>query len=184
MINRRLVSVSFSVAMIVSALSGIAGFAGTVESKATAEPPDVKCLDPHACCEESKRVLEVLQKLVAAYSVGDLKTYETYLDDNCTVFEEGSKKMLVGKPKILEELKHKFAEHGPGGKQPLLSFTIDQPFAKITNDTCVVTFVAHKEVGGANPHKEKCNVTDVFVKRGDNWKKLHWAGQWQTVTDI
>lgn len=145
----------------------------------------VKCTDAHATCEESKKVIDILQKLVSAYSAGDIDTYEKYLDDKCMVFDEGTHKVISGKANVLKELKGHFTEHAPNGTKPLKSFHIDQPFAKVSDagDTCVVTFVATKEVGGSNPHKERANVTDIFVKRGSDWKKLHWQGSWQPVTD-
>ncbi|HEY9792033.1 MAG TPA: nuclear transport factor 2 family protein [Candidatus Obscuribacterales bacterium] len=142
---------------------------------------EVRCIDPHACCEESAQVVQILQKLVAAYSLGDIKTYEKYLDDNCSMFMEGTKQLISGKAKVIDHLKQSFIDHAPGGKDPLVSFTIDQPFAKVTNDSCVVTFFATKEIGGAHPHKERAHITDVFVKRDNNWKKLHWSGNWETT---
>ena len=144
---------------------------------------DVLCVDPHACCAESKKVIELLHKLVTAYSQGDIKTYEKYLDEHCSMFEEGTHNLISGKPAVLEHLKQDFAEQAPGGDKPLVSLTIDQPFAKVTNDTCVVTFVATKEIGGAHPYKEKAHITDVFVKRGSEWKKLIWRGKWEKVTE-
>ena len=145
---------------------------------------EVRCVDAHPCCEESARVIGILKKLVTAYSCGDLKTYETYLDDNCTMFNENTHKLIAGKADILKELKVTFAEHAPGGLKPLKSLTIDQPYAKMTDDnTCVVTFVATKEIGGPHPSKERANITDVFVKRGDQWKKSHWRGHWDVVSE-
>lgn len=161
------------------------------EPAATEAHPDhahackVHCTDPHACCEESKKVLDILEKLVTAYSAGDIQAYEKYLDDKCIVFDEGTHKVISGKANVLKTLRDHFSEHAPGGSKPLKSFQIDQPFAKVsdTGDTCVVTFVATKDVGGSNPHKERANVTDIFVKRGTEWKKLHWQGSWQPVVD-
>ena len=150
---------------------------------ASITPCTISCLDPHACCAESQKVLEILQKLVTAYSQGDLKTYEAYLDDHCTMFDEGTKKFISGKDQILDELKTSFAEHAPGGSKPLKSLTIDQPYAKVTGDTCVVTFFATKDIGGEHPHIERAHVTDIFVKRADGWKKLHWRGRYEPVTD-
>lgn len=145
----------------------------------------VKCTDIHAECDESKKVIEILQKLTTAYSAGDIGTYEKYLDDNCVVFDATNHDVISGKEKVLARLKAHFTEHLPGGQKPLLSFHIDQPFAKVSDkgDTCTVTFVATKEVGGSNPHTERANVTDIFVKRGSDWKKLHWQGKWETVAD-
>jgi hypothetical protein len=144
---------------------------------------NVECIDAHACCEESKKVIEILRSLIKAYAEGDLKTYETYLDDNCSIVDESTKKVILGKAKVIKELRDKFANHSPGSTDPLVSVTIDQPYAKVINDNCVVTFWATREIGGAHPRKEQAHITDIFIKRPDGWKKLHWSGQWQPVAD-
>jgi hypothetical protein len=172
-------------------LAGTAGLANTAKSpfaNADENPTvvtkagvcEVRCVDPHAYCEQSEQVLQILQKLIVAYSQGDIKTYEKYLDDNCSMFMEGTKQLISGKANVIDHLKQSFTRNLPTGKTPLVSFTIDQPFAKVTNDTCVVTFFATKEIGGAHPHKERAHITDVFVKRDNDWKKLHWSGNWET----
>jgi hypothetical protein len=150
---------------------------------ASMTPCTVSCIDPHVCCAESQKVLEILEKLVTAYSHGDVKTYREYLDDHCTMFDEGTKKFISGKANVLTELERTFAEHAPGGPSPLKSLTIDQPYAKVNGDTCVVTFFATKEIAGAHPHTERAHVTDIFIKRDSGWKKLNWRGNWQPVTD-
>lgn len=142
----------------------------------------ISCVDPHACCIESQKVLDVLEKLVKSYSSGDLKTYEAYLDDQCTTFDESSHKLISGKANVLEDLKTKFARYSPEGPTPLLSFTIDHPYAKVSGDTAVVTFVAYREIGGKHPYKEKSNITDVFIKHGNDWKKLHYRGAWKKTS--
>jgi hypothetical protein len=188
--NKLAVSAVLSVAVCSAALadtkserSPFANAEETPTAVVKAGACEVRCVDPHACGQEDERVIGILHKLVAAYSQGDIKTYEKYLDDNCSMFEEGTKKLLSGKAQVLEHLKQSFVEHAPGGAKPLVSFTIDQPFAKVNHDTCVVTFVATKEIGGAHPYKERAHITDVFVKRNGDWKKLHWSGKWERLTD-
>lgn len=139
----------------------------------------IDVLDPHVACAESQKVLDVLHKLVKAYSSGDLKTYEEYLDDHCTTFDEETKKLVSGKANVIADIKERIHKFAPDGPTPLKKFTIDMPFAKVTGDTAVVTFFAYREVGGAHPVKQKCHVTDIFVKRGDTWKKLHYTGTWK-----
>lgn len=150
---------------------------------AAAQTCKVNCIDPHPCCPESEKVIEVLKKLTTAYAHGDIKTYEEYLDDNCTTFNESKKTLVTGKENVLAELRRKFVDFAPGGSKPLKSFTIDLPYAKLSPDgsTCTVTFVAIREIGGAHPMTEESHITDVFVKRGDNWKKLHYRGAWKKV---
>lgn len=153
--------------------------ANTHISSAAAHSCTVDCVEPHANCAESQKVIDTLKLLVHAYSHGDLKTYEEYLDNSCTTFDEGTKKLVVGKQACLEELKAKFARYSPTGETPLISITIEQPYAKVTGNTAVVTFRAVREVGGKHPIKEIAEATDVFVKDGDKWKKLHFRGRWK-----
>jgi len=142
----------------------------------------VKCVSPHANCPESEKVIETLNLLVKAYSKGDLKTYEEYLDSNCTTFDEGTKNLVVGKQACLNDLKNKFARYAPTGETPLVSMTIEEPYAKVNGNTAVVTFKAIRELGGKHPSKEIAEATDVFVKEGDKWKKLHFRGRWKKVS--
>ncbi len=140
---------------------------------------EAKCVDPHACCEESKKVIETLQKLVHAINNGDMKTYAEYVDDNCTTFDETSKKLISGKENVVADMRQRLEKYAANGPTPLLSFTIDQPYAQVLGDTAVVNFVAYREIGGKHPYKEECKVTDVFVKKGDIWKKCHFRGAWK-----
>src|SRR5262249_37479071 len=85
--------------------------------------------EPCAACSESEKVIETLKVLADAYARGDLTTYETYLDDGCTTFDEETKKLIVGKQAVLEHLKQRFQEFAPDGKKPLVSYTIEHPYA-------------------------------------------------------
>jgi ketosteroid isomerase-like protein len=182
----------FMVAGLLSSTAASAADKTEVEAKPAAASTrteshvcTVSCTDRHASCSESEKVLDILEKLISAYSAGDIATYEKYLDDKCIVIDDTDHRVISGKANVLETLKTHFAQHAPGGDKPLISFHIDQPFAKVSEkgDTCVVTFVATKQVGGSKPHTERANVTDIFVKRGSDWKKLHWQGKWETVAD-
>lgn len=140
----------------------------------------IDCVDPHAACPESSKVIEVLQQLVKAINNGDWKTYEEMLDDHCSTFDENSKKLIAGKENVMNDMKQKaekYAQHG----SPFLSVTIDHPYAKVTGDTAVVTFLAIRQYGGKHPFKEECRAVDIFVKHGDNWKKCHFRGAWKRV---
>ncbi len=139
----------------------------------------IECGEPLAACSESQKVIEILKLLADAYARGDLVTYEAYLDDGCTTFDEGTKKLIVGKQAVLEHLKRRFEEFSPNGKTPLVSYKIEHPYAKVTGDTAVVSFVAGIQVGGKSPYKAENHVTDIFVKHGDKWKKLHYRGRWR-----
>ena len=150
------------------------------------EKPDghakVHCVDPFACCAESEKVIETLQTLTKAYIHGDIKTIEEHLDDNCTTFCEDTGKLVTGKVNVIADLKGKLEKLSPTGETPLLSFTIDQPYAKVNGDTAVVTFVAYREIGGKHPLKQKSHITDIFVKHNGVWKKLHYRGAWKKIS--
>ena len=157
---------------------------GTANATAAAQSKSIckiECTEPLATCSESEKVIETLKLLADAYARGDLTTYEAYLDDGCTTFDEETKKLIVGKQAVLEHLKLRFQEFAPDGKKPLMSYRIEHPYAKVTGDTAVVTFVADVQVGGKNPYKAENHITDIFVRHGDKWKKLHYRGRWRKV---
>lgn len=140
----------------------------------------VNCVEPHACCKESEKVLETLQVMVKALNNGDWKTYEDHLDEHCTTFDENSKKLIAGKEHVLSEMRSKIAKYDRDG-HPFVSVTIDHPYAKVTGDTAVVTLVAYRQYGGKRPFKEESKVTDIFVKKDGTWKKLHFRGAWKRI---
>lgn len=143
----------------------------------------VKCVNPHACCKESEKVIETLQTMVKALNNGDWKTYESFLDDHCTTFDENSKKLIAGKDNVVADMRTKVEKYAKEG-HPFVHVTIDHPYAKVippANDTAVVTLVAIREYGGKHPFKEECRVTDIFTKHGDVWKKSHFRGTWKRV---
>lgn len=143
--------------------------------------PLVKCVDPHACCSESEKVIETLRAMVDALNQGDLAAYESYLDEHCTTVDESSKRHVVGRQAVMADLRRKVEELSPTGPTPLLSYTIDHPYAKVHGDTAVVNFVAIKEIGGKHPYKMRCKAFDIFVKHGNEWKKSYFRGRWEKV---
>lgn len=142
----------------------------------------VECKDPHPACHESEKVIDTLKLLYEAYGRGDLKTIGEYLDERCTTFDEGTKKLIAGKEAVLEDVKQKIAKYGLGTDSPLVSYTIETPYAQVKGDHAVVTFVLIKEVSGDHPHKLESHCTDVFVKVDDKWKKIHFTSNWKPVT--
>lgn len=157
--------------------------AGAAHSSATHSPKEcrVHCIDPHPACDESAKVIETIKLMCSLLSKGDLTTYAEYLADDCTTFDENTGKLIVGKTAVLADLKRRLLEISPDGKDPALSITLEEPYAKVTGDTAVVTFRAIKEVGGAHPGKEEVKATDVFVKHGDKWQKLHFRGEHKKI---
>ena len=127
-------------------------------------------------------IIAVLKATTKAVADKDYVELAKYLDENCTTYDVCTKKTVVGRENIIANVKAKIAAEEKRLKVPAISFTIDQPFAKINGDKAVVTFVLKKEVGGVNPAIFESHVTDVFVKRDGEWKKLHYCGgDWKRV---
>jgi len=78
--------------------------------------------------------------------------------------------MIEGKSAIVDSLKQLFASHAKGGSEPLGSFTVDQPYIKVTGDMAVATFWGVQETGGSTPRKAQGLVTYVFAKLDGAWK--------------
>lgn len=134
--------------------------------------------DAHPACSESTKVIETLKYMASLLAKGDLKTYGEYLDEGCTSFDENTHKLVVGKENILANTRKEMAELG---KDPVITISIEEPYAKVTGDVAVVTFTGIWEVGGEHPLKEELRATDVFVKHGDKWRKLHCRGEWKKL---
>ena len=147
---------------------------------ASTEECKVFCVNPHSTCADGEKVLQVMETLVKALNVHDWKTYSDNLDDNCFTFDENKHKPIFGKENVVADIK-KRAEKYAGEGAPFLSVTIDQPYVKVSGDSAVVTFLAIRQFGGKHPFKEQAQATDVFVKKGDTWKKCHFRGAWKRV---
>lgn len=140
----------------------------------------ISCVNPHAACAESEQVLDTLKVLFKAYSKGDLDTAAQYMDNDCTTFDEATKTLIVGKTAVLDDMKKKI--HGwEVSDSPLTAYTMEHPYAKVTGDMAVVSFVAFKTFGGKHPQKFKSHCTDIFKKEEGKWKKLHYRSNWKEV---
>ena len=105
------------------------------------------------------------------------------MDDDCTTFDEASKTLIVGKKAVLDDLKQKI--HGwEVSDSPLISYTMDHPYAKVNGDMAVVSFVAIKAFGGKHPQEFKSHCTDIFKKENGKWKKLHYRSNWKEVVAV
>ncbi len=165
---------------------------GEQSSATSSEKPQgpackILVVNPHSAAEpdsakpEAPQVIEILQKLTKAYTEGDLATYENFLDDECSSFDEKSHKMIEGKPAIIAHLKSVFATHAQGGNQPLVSYEIDEPYVKVSGAMAVATYLAIRQTGGENPKKTTRLTTNVFVKQGGEWKLTHDSGEWKAA---
>lgn len=133
----------------------------------------VACMNPHASCEESEKVIETLKHMSHLYSEGKFDELSNYMDDSCTTFDEKNNKLIVGKDAIINDIKTRWtATHT--ASSPIVSYTINHPYAQVTGDQAVVTFEAVKTVGGAHPETHVARCTDIFVKKDGVWKKSHY----------
>jgi hypothetical protein len=142
---------------------------------------EIKCNSPHAACSESARVLSIEEQIHKSISERDFNTVGKYIDDHCTKFDQGTGKLIVGKKAILEDLERQLDKAGRNSKTPLLSYTIDHPYAHVTGDNAVVTFTAFREFGGARPQKFESHCTDIFKREGDSWKKISYRSNWKEI---
>jgi len=150
------------------------------ESTKVSSACKISCSEPMA--ETCQTVMTTLQNVYKAIGNKDYVELAKYLDDNCTTYDATTKKTVVGRDAIVQSVKAKLEAEEKRLKTPAISFHIDQPFAKITGDKAVVTFILKKEIGGASPATFENHVTDVFVKRDGEWKKLHFCGSgWKRI---
>jgi ketosteroid isomerase-like protein len=138
----------------------------------------INCIDPHPSCSESAKVIETVQLMYKAFSEKDLVTVGKYLDENCTTFDEATQKLIKGKTAVLEDMKLKLTQM-EDEDSPLVSYTIDNPYAQVTGDTAVVSFTAIKKLGGKDPHTMESHCTDIFKKEGDKWLRMHYRSNWK-----
>lgn len=139
----------------------------------------IECIKPHTACKESKVVIDTLMKISKAYSHGDFDAFASYLDDEVTIFDKRKKKVIVGKDAVLADVKRRWQKAHVGPK-PVISYTIEHPYAKVMGNTAVVTFKAIKVIGGSKKPKTYISKsTDVFVKKDGQWKKLHYISDWK-----
>jgi len=142
----------------------------------------VDCVDPHPACEESQKVIDTLKKIYEAFGRGDMTVVAEYIDDGCTTFDETTHTLIVGKKDVLADIKAKIEQFRDDKDSPLLSYTIERPYAEVKDNTAVVTFVAIKVFGGKHPQKLVSHCTDIFVKENGKWMKSHFRSHWKQAT--
>jgi hypothetical protein len=135
----------------------------------------VSCVEPIAT-SDADGVIDVLKATTKALADHDFTALASHLDVNCTTYNESTHKLVVGRDAIIKDVKANVEAEERKLKVPPISFTIDHPYAMVTGDQAVVTFVLIKEIGGANPVKFASHTSDVFIKRDGQWKKLHFCG--------
>lgn len=57
---------------------------------------------PHAAKADAPAVLNTLERIVKAYSSGNLPEYEWLLDEDCSYFYQERKQMIVARAKVVD----------------------------------------------------------------------------------
>ncbi|HEY9720221.1 MAG TPA: nuclear transport factor 2 family protein [Trichormus sp.] len=134
----------------------------------------ISCVSPFPTDAEGDRVIAVVKNITKALADRKFDDMLTYMDEQCTTYDGNTKRTVVGRDAIVADVKLKIAAEEAKSNAPIVSYEIDRPFAQVNGDTAVVCFVLVKDVGGAHPTKYAEHCTDVFVKRGQDWKKLNF----------
>lgn len=142
----------------------------------------VSCTDPHAACEESQKVIDTLNLLCKSLSEGDFDTVSQYLSADVTTVDDKTNKTIYGHDAVLADMKQRYEKSLEATEGGSITYTIEQPYAKVMGNTATVTFIARKTLNGKNPVSYESHSTDIFVKEGDKWKKLHYRGAWKKVS--
>ncbi len=141
----------------------------------------IHCTAPHAACSESAQVLDIVKDYYKSLSEHDFAAISKHIDEHCTKFDQTTGKLIVGREAIIEDIKQQLEKSAPGSKRPLLSFTIDHPYAHVLGDNAVVTFTAYKEFGGEHPQKYESRCTDIFKREGSSWMKISYRSNWKEI---
>ncbi|MGH9552778.1 MAG: YybH family protein [Terriglobales bacterium] len=141
----------------------------------------VECIDAHPACEESQKVIDTLKEIYEAFGRRDVQGCGKYFDENCSTFDEQSKQLISGKQAVMEDVRKKIERLADDKESPLVSYTIEHPYAQVKGDTAVVTFTATKVFGGKHPRTLQSHCTDIFVKKDGKWLKLHYRANWKPV---
>jgi hypothetical protein len=146
------------------------------EGDSKLSPCAVKLVDPTHCTPDCEKVIDVVRSITRALADHDFETMATYMDENCSCYDEHTGKLVTGRNNIIADVRTNVTAEEKRLKVPAIAFTIDHPYAKITGDTATVNFVLVKEVGGEHPARYQSHCTDVLVKRDGQWKKLLFRG--------
>jgi hypothetical protein len=142
----------------------------------------VNCTNPYNNEGEEKSVIAVLEAITKGLADRNFPEMKRHMDEACTTYNEKTKKLVQGRDNIIEDVQKRIADEEKQANAPIICYTIDRPFAKVTGDTAIANFYLVKELGGAHPQKYECHCTDVFVKRDGEWRKLHYrGGDWKLV---
>ncbi len=96
--------------------------------------------EPHSPRAEAPDVIKAVDVLVQACAAGNSEVVGKLIDDQCSVSGADAGKTYIGKKAVMEHLQQAGGKHTAKGSEPLISFTLNQPFIKVIGASAVVTF--------------------------------------------
>jgi hypothetical protein len=172
-----------AIASLSCATAGLAAPGSSVSVQDITEPKkllEVTFVEPDTVSEEEGKVLQSLKAIYEAYLRGDWATFEKHLDPSCTKYDGDTKLRFTGSKAIIERMQLEMANYLKSDS-PLVSYTIDHPYARINGDMATVTFVAIRVFGGKHPATYESHCSDIFLKEDGMWKKVYYRSNWKLV---
>jgi len=146
-------------------------------------PCAVKMVDPTQSGADSDKIVEILRGITKALADHDFTGMSKFMDENCSCYNEHTKKLVTGRDNIIADVKTNVEAEEHRLKVPPIEYTVDHPYVRVTgSDTATVNFVLIKKIGGARPQQYESHCTDVFMKHDGEWKKVLFRGDdWKQV---
>ncbi|MGH9548196.1 MAG: nuclear transport factor 2 family protein [Terriglobales bacterium] len=129
---------------------------------------------------ESAQVLDALQKLLQALGRKDINAVGECLSPDVIVLDTRSHNVIFGKKDVLDHIsKNVF---GTGSKSPVKSIAVYNPYVDIKGDTAMVSFRAVKGLNDDRDSKLECWCSQVFERKDNQWKVLHFQSNWEPTS--
>jgi ketosteroid isomerase-like protein len=116
-----------------------------------------------------KEVMEIEDKMTAAYLSRNLEGFVQYIDPEVTAFHASNPYRIDNREVFQDAMGMFFKNASPKGLYKL------QPRVQVSGDTAIVTY-HFLETGGEGPKAYSYNgkETDVFVKKQGKWMMVHF----------
>jgi ketosteroid isomerase-like protein len=129
----------------------------------------VESVEVHAQGNPEKELLDIEDKMTAAYVSKNLAAYLQYIDPAVSAFHASNPYRIDDKQVVQDALGMFYKNSDPSGLYKL------QPRVQLYGDTAVVTY-HFLETGGEGPraYAYEGKQTDVFVKKQGKWVLVHF----------
>ena len=144
-------------------------------------PIKFACINHHADSPEAEEVINAEATFAKAYVSGDYAKCGEFLADGCTTFDQHSKRLIIGKEAVLADMKRRLDKSLPDSDSPLLSYTLDQPLARVHGDKAYINCIGIKVYGGKNARTMESHSTYIFARENGKWLRTHFTTDWQKV---